>query len=116
VISESASGIAAVDLTSGRAAWEYTPRQGAHVIQLDFSPRLGRFVALEYAYTDGARLSGPTVTLLHIDTLGSVVFRTAVQDWSEAVFCANAELMLNGLGELYDVHTGELTHVFDFPR
>ena len=56
------------------------------------------------------------VTLLHLDSNGTVVFRKAVRDWSDAVFCAGGTMLLNGLGELYETATGTLVHVFDFPR
>ena len=117
VVSEAAAGVQSLDLASGLVSWTYRPRLGAHVTALDFSVRLGCFVALEYAYTDAARAEGPMVTLLHFDSDGQVVFRKAIREWSEAAFCASGELLLNGLGELHDVQTGEVTHVFgDFPR
>jgi hypothetical protein len=73
-------------------------------------------VALEYAYTEAGRQTGPMVALLHFDLSGNVVFRKAVREWSDAVFCADAAFLLNGLGQLYDTSTATLTHVFEFPR
>jgi hypothetical protein len=116
VVSESASAVNAIELTSGTRAWRYQPRVGAHVTGLDYSPRLRRFVALEYAYTEAARETGPMLALLHFDTRGNVVFRRSIREWPDAVFCADGELLLNGLGELLDTSTGELTYVFEFPR
>jgi len=115
-ISESAGPLRAFDSITGRALWEYRSRPGAHVTQLDYCPRIGAFVALEYAYSEAAREAGPMMELLHVDASGRVPFRSAVRGWSNAIFCADGELLLNGLGELFDVTTGELTHVFDFPR
>ena len=116
VVAESGMPAKAIELTSGRVAWVYRSRDGAHVTALDFSPRLECFVALEYACTGAARETGPMVALLHLDMSGTVIFRKAVREWSDAVFCADGDLLLNGLGELYDTSTAALTHVFEFPR
>ena len=116
VVSESAAGMTAVDIATGQRAWTYPPRDGTHVIQVDYTPRLANFVALEYAYTQAARDVGEMVVLLHLDDRGNVLRRLPARPWSDAVFCADGELLLNGLGELYDVTTGELEHVFEFPR
>jgi len=118
VISEAGAAVRAIDVTSGVPDWTYQPRPGVHITALDFSPRLERFVALEYAYTDRARAEGPMMSLLHLTSDGRVVFHRSVREWSEAnTFCANGELMLNGLGELHDVETGDVVHLFaDFPR
>jgi hypothetical protein len=117
-VSEAGAAVRAFDLTSGLPVWTYQPKPGVHITALDFSPPLGCFVALEYAYTDAARADGPMMGLLHLDSNGHVAFRRSVREWSEAnTFCANGELMLNGLGELHDVGTGDVVHVFsDFPR
>ena len=116
VASESAVPTKAIELASGKVAWIYQPRDGAHLIELDFCPSLDRFVALEYAYTDAARKTGPMVALVHLDSSGTVVSREPIRDWSVAVFCADGRFLLNGLGELYDSATARVTHVFDFPR
>jgi hypothetical protein len=115
-VSESSAPARAFDLKTGELAWTYRPRDGAHLTQLDFAPPLDCFVALEYAYTDEARRAGPMVALLHLDRAGTVVFRQAIREWSDAVFCADGALLVNGLGELYDAATGTVRHVFDFPR
>lgn len=73
-------------------------------------------MALEYAYTDAARERSPVATLLHLDSKGNVVLRKPTRAWSDAAFCADGELLLNGLGELFDASTGELIHIFEFPR
>ena len=116
VVAETGVPAKAIELTSGKVAWVYRSRDGAHLSELDFSPRLGCFVALEYACTGAARETGPIVALLHLDVSGRVIFRKAVREWSDAVFCADGGLLLNGLGELYDTSTAALAHVFEFPR
>jgi len=116
LVSESGVPAKAIDLASGGLAWVYQSRDGAHLTELDFSPRLKCFVALEYAYTDAGRDTGPMVALLHLDSTGNVIFRKTVREWSDAVFCADGTCLLNGLGELYDTSTGTVTHVFEFPR
>jgi WD40 repeat protein len=116
VVSESGVPAKAIELTSGRLAWVYQSRDGAHLTELDFSPRLKCFVALEYAYTEAGRDTGPMVALLHLDVSGNVIVRQTVREWSDAVFCADGAFLLNGLGELYDTSTAALTHVFEFPR
>ena len=116
LVAESSVPAKAIELSSGQVAWLYRPRDGAHLTELDFSPALGCFVALEYAYSQAARETGPMVALLHLDLSGHVTFRQAIRDWSDATFCADGELVLNALGELYDTSTGALTHVFEFPR
>jgi hypothetical protein len=116
VVAESGVPAKAIELTSGKPAWSYQSRDGAHLVSLDFSSRLGYFVASEYAYTETGRASGPMVALLHVDAFGDVVFRQPVRDWSDAVFCADAAFLLNGLGELIETKTGAVSHVFDFPR
>jgi hypothetical protein len=117
VVSESGSAVCARDVVSSRVLWTYLPRPGTHVIAIEYSTHLQHFVALEYAYTDEARADGPMVSLLHIDSSGRVAFQKAIREWPEAVFCENGAFVLNGLGELHDVRTGEVEHVFpDFPR
>jgi len=116
VVSESTTPARAIDLRTGKVVWEYRPREGAHILQLDYSPGLDCFVALEYAYTDPARDTGPMVALLHLDRSGHVSFNKAIREWPLGVFCAQGSLLLNGLGELYDVSTATVTHVFEFPR
>jgi len=116
VVSESRMPAKAIDLRTGKVVWEYRPREGAHILQLDYSPGLDCFVALEYAYTDPARDTGPMVALLHLDRSGHVSFNKAIREWPLGVFCAQGSLLLNGLGELYDVSTATVTHVFEFPR
>jgi hypothetical protein len=116
VVSESGAAAQAIELISGQPAWVYRPRAGAHLTVLDFSPRLNCFVALEYAYTEAGRETGPMVALLHLDVSGNVLFRKAVREWSDAVFCADGALLLNGLGELYDTSTATVTHVFEVPQ
>ena len=117
VVSEAASTVQAHDLESRGLSWTYQPRPGAHVTALEFSTRLGCFVAVEYAYTDQARAEGPMVSLLRFDSGGRVLFRQAIRDWSDVVLCSDGQLLLNGLGELYDVQTGRVAYVFpDFPR
>ena len=106
----------AFDVSTGDRLWEYRSRPGAHVIQLNYACSLGIFVAVEYAYSEAAREAGPMMELLHVDASGEVQFRKSMRGWSDAVFCAEGELLLNGLGELFDVSTAELIHVFDFPR
>src|SRR5262249_41286876 len=59
VVAESGVPAKAIELTSGKLAWSYHSREGAHLIQIDFCPRLGCFVALEYAYTENGRATGP---------------------------------------------------------
>jgi hypothetical protein len=116
VVAESAAAARAIDLASGEVAWTHHSREGAHLIDVDFCRQSDRFVALEYAYTEGARETGPMMTIVHLGSTGEAVARIATRDWSEAVLCADATLVLNGLGELYDTSTGALVHVFDVPR
>ena len=116
LVSESTAAVKAVALSSGRPVWTYEPRPGAHLLALDYATESAQFVGLEYAYSGAARETGPMVALLHLDSSGNVTFRRALRDWSTAVFCADAELLLNGLGELHDVRSGDVTHVFDVPR
>jgi hypothetical protein len=116
VVAESGVAAKAIELTSGKLAWSCQSREGAHLIRIDFSPRLGCFVALEYAYTENGRATGPMVALLHIDGAGDVVFRQPVRAWSVGVFCVDADFLLNGLGELSETQSGTVRHVFDFPR
>lgn len=117
VVSEVGGAVRAFELDTGHLTWTYQPSPGTHVTLLDFAPRLGRFVAMEYAYTAAARETAPMVSLLHFEPGGQVVFRRAVRDWSVAVFAGNGEFLLNGLGELHEVETGDVVHVFtDFPR
>jgi hypothetical protein len=116
VVSETGSAVCARDVVSSRVLWTYLPRPGAHVIALEYS-HLGHFVALEYAYTDEARADGPILSLLHFDSGGRVAFRKAIREWPDAVFCEHGARVLNELGELHDVRTGEVEYVFpDFPR
>jgi hypothetical protein len=116
VVAESAVPAKAIELTSGKVEWVYRSRDGAHLIEVDFCPSLDCFAALEYAYTEAGRETGPMVALLHFDLSGRVVFRKAINDCHDAVFCADGTLVLNGLGELYETSTGTLAHVFEFPR
>jgi len=117
VVAETTKPARAFDLASGKAGWVYESRPGAHLLALDFCPALDRFVALEYAYNQVARDTGPMVALLHLDPSGgAVVLREAIREWSTAVFCANGTKLLNGLGELYDTGTAAVEHVFEVPR
>jgi WD40 repeat protein len=116
VISESVAPVRAFNVSTGDRLWEYRSRPGAHVLQLDYASSLGEFVALEYAYSEAAREAGPMMELLRVNAVGGVRDRKAVRGWPDAVFCAEGELLLNGLGELFDVSTAEVIHVFDFPR
>lgn len=115
-VSESTGAVRGFSLTDGRLSWRYHPRPGAHVIELDFSTDLDCFVAIEYAYTDEARQTGPMVALIHIDGTGDIRFRKAIRDWPVVAFCQRGNGLLNGLGELYNTHTGDVDHVFEFPR
>jgi hypothetical protein len=109
ILSESGAATRAVSLTSGLEEWRYEPRAGAHVIALDYCREIDRCVAIEYAYTDEARANGPMVALLHLTRAGEVTLCKPITEWSEAlVFCTRGTRLLNGLGELYDVPTGEL--------
>lgn len=117
VVSEVGGAVRAFELETGHLTWTYQPSPGIHVTQLDFAPRVCRFVAIEYAYTTAARETSPIVSLLHLEPGGKVVFRRAVREWPQAVFAGNGDFLLNGLGELHDVDTGDVVHVFtDFPR
>lgn len=116
VVAESRAPAKAIDLTSGKVAWAYQSRAGAHLVGLDFCPSLNDFVALEYAFSEGGRETGPMVAIVHLDVSGTVVFRHAIREWLDAVFCADGTFVLNGLGELFETSTGKLAHVFEFPR
>jgi hypothetical protein len=117
VVAESKAAARAYDLTSGELAWVYESRAGAHVLAIEFCPSLNRFVAVEYAYSQTARDTGPMVALLHLDLSGAVVFHQPIREWSEAVvFAADGTLLLNGLGEVYETATASVVHEFDFPR
>jgi hypothetical protein len=116
VVSESGVPSYAVDLKSGQRLWTYASRAGAHIIALDYCERLSRFVAVEYAYTEDSRKTGPMVALLHLDHSGRCTFRRPIREWNIVVFCAGGEFLLNGLGELHDTASGEVAYTFDFPR
>jgi hypothetical protein len=115
VVAESSVPAKAIELSSGEVAWVYRPRDGAHLTERDFSPALGFFVAMEYAYSQQARATGPMVALLHLDPSGQSRSgrRYAIGPTPSS---ADGGLLLNALGELYDTSTAGLTHVFDFPR
>ena len=116
VISEAGESTRAFNLQTGQLVWKYEPIPGTHIVNLDYSQRLTRFVGVEYAYTDGARKTAPIVALLHFDASGQNTFRREIRDWHETVFCCDGDKLLNGVGELFDTESGDLEYVFEFPR
>jgi len=104
VISESSGGVRCFDLATFKTTWTYSPPTGSHVLELEYSQELRRFLGIQWRYQDGQ--GGHK--LLHFDSETGAIIREYVleNDFVDCEFCHQGTMLFTSAFELLSTQDG----------